>query len=206
MPKMSDTTPYSQRPAGERAREAECFRSILAHAAGVPCVLEAFGGIGDTTAILRERFPGASIIATELDPHTWDLHRARFRGDPKVASVHGDTLRHPWHLVEGDSLGLGIVLDYNLSTLKRLREPGGFIQKVLDAFPLRKSAWVTYTDAAIAKLHLNHRAYGTTDLDDYREKVAEELRAQLARRTGARWVFAAEAHHSRAMYIRMDRV
>lgn len=203
MTKMSDATPYSTRPAGERAREAECFRAILRTAPEVSAVLEAFGGIGDTTAILRERFPRAHIYATELDPGTAAMYRERFTHDPLTGLVGSDCLEYDWtHAASPYGDGFGVVLDYNLCTLKRLEEPGGFVQRVLAAFPLCNAAWVTITDAAIAKLHLNHASYGTHDLESYKYTLANALCDCLP----GRWEFNEEAHHSRAMYLRLDRV
>jgi hypothetical protein len=203
MTKMSDTTPYSTRPAGERAREAECFRAILRTAPEVSAVLEAFGGIGDTTAVLRERFPKAHIYATELDPATASAHRERFAHDPLTGLVGYDCLEADWTRLAapyGDAFG--VILDYNLCTLKRLQDPDGFVQRIMRTFPLGNASWVTVTDAAIAKLHLNHASYGTHDLESYKYKLANTLCELLP----GRWEFNEEAHHSRAMYLRLDRI
>lgn len=201
---MSDQTPYSTRPAGERAREATCFRAILEGAKRPDIVLETFAGIGDTTAILSEFWPDASLVSTELDPVTALEHQERHGDD---GCVIGDCLEYDWgHSVDCMFEGavLGIVLDYNLLTLKRLREEGSFVRKVLEAVPVERASWITVTDAAIGKLHLNARSYGVKDLDEYIAALEVEL-ADLLSARGGRWSLGSWAKHSRASYLRMDR-
>lgn len=201
MNKMSDATPYSTRPAGERAREAECFRAILEGAERPDVVLETFGGIGDTTAVIEELFPDAMTVATELDPPTAQAYRERH---PRRLCVTGDTLEYDWASYAASTGVLGIVLDYNLLTLKRLREEGSFVRQVLEVVPVERASWITVTDAAIGKLHLNARSYGVKDLEEYIAALEVEL-ADLLSARGGRWSLGSWAKHSRASYLRMDR-
>lgn len=202
--KMSDATPYSTRPEGERAREAQCFRDILSGATRPELVLETFGGIGDTTAVLRELWPSVETCATELDPATADAYRARH--DQRQHPVWTeDALKFDWTLPLKDNIStLGIVLDYNLLTLKRLRDPGSFVRRILDAVPVERANWITVTDAAIGKFHLNKAAYGVTDWTSYIAALEAELLDLLSARDG-RWRLGAWSNHSRAAYLRIDR-
>lgn len=197
---MDDATPYRTRPAGERQREMNCFTRILADAADVDLVLETFGGMGDTTTVVRQRWPGAEIWATELDPETHAAHTQRFQDDPRTHCVLEDVLKNDW--ARGLVDRYGIIVDFNLMTIKRLRDASGFVQQVLAVLPLSGARWVTVTDAAISKLQINKRYYGPSieTVDDYRSALVEELQGVLP----GDWVLGAHANHSRAMYLRMD--
>jgi hypothetical protein len=202
--KMSDATPYSTRPEGERAREAQCFRDILSGAVRPELVLETFGGIGDTTAVLEELWPGVSTVATELDPSTAEMYRARHDATGHPVFNH-DALAFDWAGAIPDSVStLGIVLDYNLLTLKRLREEGSFVRRILEAVPVERANWITVTDAAIGKFHLNKASYGATDWEEYIWMLHTELEGLLNAR-GGNWNLAAVSKHSRAASLRMDR-
>lgn len=204
MNKMSDSTPYSTRPEGERAREAQCFRDILSDAAQPDIVLETFAGIGDTTAILSELWPDASLISTELDEATALIHQER-HGEEGCAIA--DCLEYDWNDPVDrmfDGAVLGIIIDYNLLTLKRLREEGSFVRRVLEAVPVERARWITVTDASIGKFHLNKAAYGVKDWQEYVWALHTELEGLLNARGGT-WNLAAVSNHSRAAYLRMDR-
>lgn len=202
--KMSDDTPYSTRPEGERAREAQCFRDILSGATRPELVLETFGGIGDTTAVLKELWPSVETCATELDPATADQYRARHDQRQHPVWVE-DALKFDWNLpIEGRFSTCGIILDYNLLTLKRLREEGSFVRRILEAVPVERANWITVTDAAVGKFHLNKASYGVTDWDGYVWALHTELEGLLNAR-GGNWNMAAVSKHSRATYLRMDR-
>lgn len=202
MNKMNDQTPYSTRPAGERAREAKCFRDILEDAKRPGVVLETFGGIGDTTAVIAELWPEAMTVATELDPPTAQSYRERH---PNRLCIIGDTLDYDWSVFSSGKSVLGIVLDYNLLTLKRLRDEGSFVRQVLEAVPVERASWITVTDAAIGKFHLNKRSYGVKDFIDYIAALEVELANILSARAG-QWSLGSWAYHSRASYLRMDRI
>lgn len=209
---MRDDTPYSLRPAGERAREAACFRDILSGAETPDIVLEAFGGVGDTTQVISELWPDAYTVAAELDAGTAAGYAERFGYSPKHRCVCGDTLNLDWARIlnnyaidSGNRLPqYGIVLDYNLLTLKRLRDPSSFVRLVLEAFPVRSASWITFTDAAVGKFHLNQRYYGVRDWDHYKRVLYQEF-SELLPGGSPGWALGATSQHSRAMYMRLDR-
>ena len=65
---MKQTTPYAERPKGERERELKCMEFIFGGVKKPPLeVYEAFGGIGMTAELMSRLWPSAFIQSTDLD-------------------------------------------------------------------------------------------------------------------------------------------
>lgn len=208
MAKMTQTTPYRDRPERERAEEARCFREVLTGAYQPNTIYEAFGGIGMVAAILQQMFPGAFVASAELDEEC--VRRYRLGVDMDQASIHhGDTrelLRDRFEVPDG--LGMHAAsLDYNRCTLLDLRNPKSFqhhlIRRVADLGP----QWIQYTDSSIGKLHLNFRSYGLEryySREDAWKYYSELVDAWLIEEIGYKIVKL--ARHSAASYYRLERV
>jgi hypothetical protein len=158
---LKDDTPYRERPPKEIAAEAECMRTIFAQAPEVPVIYEAFGGIGKTAAVLRQRFPKATIQSFDLDQKCCDLYNAqadRFMGcSCEDASVGLQNLKWPKF-----GIGWGASLDFNKFTLLDAagRKEGLWKRHLIDQVAVRKPKWVQITDSAVCYLATNWRRYG----------------------------------------------
>lgn len=208
MAKMTQTTPYRDRPERERAEEARCFREVLKGAYQPNTIYEAFGGIGMVAAILQELFPGAYVASAELDEEC--VQRYRLGVDMDRASIHhGDTrelLRDRFEVPDG--LGMHAAsLDYNRCTLLDLRNPKSFQHHLIKRVAELGPKWIQYTDSSIGKLHLNWRSYGLREYAsrdfawlDYSNKLNDWFQVLIG------YTIVAQARHSAASYYRLERV
>jgi len=155
---MKDNTPYHLRPKKEIEQEVACMRQIFSQAPPVQFIYEAFGGIGATAAILRDKFPDAIFHAFDTDQKCCDLYNKSAEGMAfcinKDAHVGLTGLRF-------DGSTLGAVLDYNRFTMLDLeRKEGKWKMDLLNAVMERKPKWVEVTDSAVCYLGTNYKKYG----------------------------------------------
>ena len=207
MAKMTQTTPYRDRPERERAEEARCFREVLTGAYQPNTIYEAFGGIGMTSKLMQDIFPGARVFSAELDEEC--VHRYLKTVDLDRGSVYyGDTLEMLSFTFEhGAAVHMDAAsLDYNRCTLLDLRNPKSFQHHLIKRVAELGPQWIQYTDSSIGKLHLNFRSYGIATYRD--REQAWELYGRLLNA----WFFdigyqiVASARHSAASYYRLERV
>lgn len=211
MPTMTQTTPYRDRPASEREREADCVRAIIEGAAPPVWMYEAFGGIGMLTGVFMDAFPGVSIRSAELDGACVEAYATQHYGT-RATVYHGDTLDllGQWlrDTAEGAPLWDAASLDFNRCTLLDLqKDKNNFQNKVISLAVCSRPKWIHVTDSAVGKLHLNWRSYGLRSYIDRGHALA----AYLARvsnwweeRHGYRIVKS--ANHSAATYYRLEAI
>lgn len=208
MAKMTQTTPYRDRPERERAEEARCFREVLTGAAAPEVLYEAFGGIGMTAKLMQELFPGTFIASAELDEEC--VQRYRLGVDMARASILHDDTRE---LLKGffehaDGLHMDAAsLDYNRCTLLDLRNPKSFQHQLIKRVAELGPKWIQYTDSSIGKLHLNFRSYGLqvyVDRSFAWDRYTGELHKWFKEQIG--YQIVASARHSAASYYRLERV
>lgn len=208
MAKMTQTTPYRDRPERERAEEARCFREVLKGAYQPNTIYEAFGGIGMTAKLMQELFPGAYVASAELDEEC--VQRYRLGVDMDRASIHhGDTrelLQDRFEVPDG--LGMHAAsLDYNRCTLLDLRNPKSFQHHLIKRVAELGPKWIQYTDSSIGKLHLNWSSYGLASWTDrnqgwavYTAKLSKWLKFEIG------YEVVLMSRHSAASYYRLERV
>lgn len=197
---MFDKTPYHARPQKETEREAACMGQIFSQAAPVRFVYEAFGGVGLTARILRERFPHATIQSFDLDQKCCDLYNEAL-ADSNTNCVCGDALAGLTDKALAPRLvpkSWGASLDFNRFTVLDLqRREGIWKRQLIDQVCLRKPAWVQITDSAVCYLHTNWKRYGLPE-----KNLAAYVRALsmgLLKSYGLKLV--TYANHSRATYL-----
>lgn len=208
MAKMTQTTPYRDRPERERAEEARCFREVLTGAAAPEVLYEAFGGIGMTAKLMQELFPGAFIASAELDEEC--VQRYRLGVDMDRASILHDDTRE---LLKGffeNAAGFHMEaasLDYNRCTLLDLRNPKSFQHHLIKRVAELGPKWIQYTDSSIGKLHLNWSSYGLLGYVT-RDMAWRRYNDQLDRwfKDNIGYGIEAQARHSAASYYRLERV
>lgn len=196
--KMKSDTPYRTRPAGERRRERLAFEAILADAVRPETVVDTFAGVGDVGTLVAEKWPGVRIVAWDLGRDCCNEYDRRVRETgtvPELTCGPADFSSLPRRGTEG------IILDYNLCTLRDLRNPASFPSILLRAAAARAPEWIEVTDSALSKLHLNYRCYGldVADLPAYLTLFSAAVHSA----TGYAAVVA--ANHFLASYLRFEK-
>ena len=174
------------------------MRQIFAAAPPVQFVYEAFGGIGATAAILREKFPDAIFHAFDLDQKCCDLYNRAAKG--MAFCVRADATEGLSKLrFEGGALGA--VIDFNRFTIMDLeRKEGAWKRGLLQSVMERKPAWVEVTDSAVCYLATNYKRYGLKEksVEEYVDKLGVEFRE--------RWGYGVQAwaNHRAATYMLLE--
>lgn len=165
-------TPFVDQGLSRLTDNNAAFGRALGFIPGRPRrVVEAFGGIGSQSRVIRERWPRVQHVAYERDARCFEM----LAEVPGVAAVHSD------YPVPELGAGVLLVADCNNFTLAPARWAD--FRAVVET----GAEWLVLTDIARGKLHLNFRAYGL-DAPDYPSYVAEIGRR--TRRSVLGWVAA----------------
>lgn len=164
------TSAYDRRKSSYSVREEQrvllCLSRILKKARRPKRLLEFFGGVGNTTRVVIERFPGVPVVSWDLDARCVRLLR-----DLEVTAVRGDSEA----LAEIEP-GDGVLLDYNRFTmLDFFDRKKDIMGRIFSSRPL----WVQLNDCGRSKLHINYDAYGLWAWDlgrAYREKYSRMVK------------------------------
>lgn len=197
MAAMRDDTPYHQRPPTEVAREQACMREIFAEAPPVDYIWETFAGTGVTAEVLRERFPRATINATDLDAQCVQTYNEKGYGTAFQEDATAFLKRLP-----EPARSWGVSMDYNKFTLYDLMGRGErwkveLLRRVLALDPV----WVQLTDSACRYLHLNWHRYGlpACDMRHYTSELEARVREQPRGRSY--WLDCSSRHHAASYHL-----
>lgn len=187
-----------ERP-GDIARERECFAALLGHIdkGSLVRVHEVFGGYG----VFRGAAERVGVLSPEVEYSVWDhsadclaLYRGRY---PNTHVTQGDSfqLDMPWDcsLISADFNTWTPLKWYNRDDYRRLT----------DRIFGTGAEYVQLTDAAVNKLHLNHRSYAVPLMEpDWSLKDPQPYFAAVARWAYNWWGYGlvAVTYHSGAAY------
>ncbi len=168
--KQSDTTPARTfTHQKDEMLNAATFTVLLNRVKRPRYVYDLMGGVGNFADLIKEKWPKVPLTVGELDAACAGLIHERVpSADIHIGDCREIALRKD----------CGVVCDFNLLTLKRLRD-GGLFRDIFDGvLGEGKTLWYIFSDSALGKLHLNYPKYGmrTPSVKEYISQYRKTLR------------------------------